>query len=209
MKKTLLALTMIGASAVVVAQENQTQVADDGRIAAKDMHTLATDAALPVLQSYVPENILSNAKNTYGERLYSIKGVKSGNGEYAYQITLVDNQQSSVAWMGETGAEVAYVYRTDETNTMATGTNNSNSNTNSMTEPAPANTEPVSDEMSAPANTLDETPAPQTTEPIDENSRTEMNSTLSEPDATVDGTTAPETTTDAPEATKPEDEELQ
>src|SRR5687768_11249053 len=102
MKKTLMALTMMGASAVVVAQENQTQVVDDGRIAAKDMHTLATDAALPVLQSYVPENILSNAKNTYGERLYSIKGVKSGNGEDVYQITLVDNQQSSVAWMGAT-----------------------------------------------------------------------------------------------------------
>lgn len=207
MKKTLMALTMIGASAVVVAQENQTNVVDDGRIAAKDMHTLATDAALPVLQSYVPENILSNAKNTYGERLYSIKGVKSGNGEDVYQITLVDNQQSSVAWMGATGAEVAYVYRTDETNTMATGTNNTNTNTNSATEPAPASTEPVSDEQTAPANTLDQTPAEpkKDIEPIDESSRNEMNNNLNEPDTTVE-TAAPEATT-APEATKPEDEE--
>jgi hypothetical protein len=208
MKKTLLALTMIGASAVVVAQENQTQVVDDGRIAAKDMHTLATDAALPVLQSYVPENILSNAKNTYGERLYSIKGVKSGNGEDVYQITLVDNQQSSVAWMGATGAEVAYVYRTDDMNTMATGTN-TNSATNTATEPAPASTEPVTDETPAPANTLDEQPQEpkQDVEPIDDSTRNEMNNSISEPDTTVE-TAAPETTT-TPEATKPEDEELQ
>lgn len=205
MKKTLMALTMMGASAVVVAQENQTQVVDDGRIAAKDMHTLATDAALPVLQSYVPENILSNAKNTYGERLYSIKGVKSGNGEDVYQITLVDNQQSSVAWMGATGAEVAYVYRTDETNTMATGTNNTNTNT--ATEPAPVSTEPVTDEQAAPANTLDQTPAEpkKDGEPIDESTRNEMNNSLSEPDTSVQSA-APEATA-TPEATKPEDEE--
>ena len=205
MKKTLMALTMMGASAVVVAQENQTQVVDDGRIAAKDMHTLATDAALPVLQSYVPENILSNAKNTYGERLYSIKGVKSGNGEDVYQITLVDNQQSSVAWMGATGAEVAYVYRTDETNTMATGTNNTNTNT--ATEPAPVTTEPVTDEQAAPVNTLDQTPAEpkKDGEPIDDSTRNEMNNSISEPDTSVQSA-APEATT-APEATKPEDEE--
>ena len=206
MKKTFLALTLMGASAVVVAQENQVQVVDDGRIAAKDMASMVTTPSLPVLQSYVPEDILSNVKTTYGERLYSIKSVKSGNGDMVYQVTLIDDDQSSVAWVGSAGTEVAYEYRRNDDDAMNAGVNNANTNTNT-TEPAPADAAPVTDEQSAPANTLDQTTEPkQTTEPIDESTRTEMNNSLNEPATTVEEIPAKEPT--APEATKPEDEEL-
>lgn len=205
MKKTFLALTLMGASAVVVAQENTVQVVDDGRIAAKDMATMVTTPALPVLQSYVPDDILSNVKTTYGERLYSIKSVKSGNGEMVYQVTLIDDDQSSVAWVGSTGSEVAYEYRRNDDDAMNAGVNSTNTNTS---EPTSTDAAPATDEMSAPVNTLDDQQAePQkTTEPIDESTRTEMNSSLNEPATTVDEIPTKEPS--APEATKPEDEEL-
>lgn len=161
MKKTLFVLSLIGASATLMAQENTQTTTDDGRIAAKDLIGAVTTPALPIKQTYVPDEVMDRVTGTYGDQLYSIKQVKSGSGENVYQVTLINNSQSTVAWVGESGSEVAYVYRTDNDEMMA-GTNNAsnNNNTSNTTTADPnATTAPSVDDNtnSAPVNTLDNT----------------------------------------------------
>lgn len=179
MKKTLLVLSLIGTGATLMAQET-TQRIDDGRMAAQDMLNMQPAKVAPIRQTYIPEEVMDRVVGTYGERLYSVKQVKSGSGEHVYQVTLVDDDQTSVAWVGEAGSEVAYVYRTDETQNMASN-NASNSsdaslNADASTDAAPSvddntNTQAVDNSV----NTLNE--------PINsnENAAPEENNNPSEP----------------------------
>ena len=208
MKKTLCMLTLMGASVAAIAQDNQTQRQDDGRMAAQDMINMQHTANFPILQSYVPDEVVSNAKNSYGERLYAIKQVKSGDGEDVYHVTLVDNGQTTVAWMGATGADVAYVYRTDDNSAMANNKSNTNSNAQSAnTTSEPVTTEPATDDTETPVNTLDATPANPQPNTIDDNTTDEPGTTdLNKTDSTIDK--APEKTPEAGDANKPEDEDM-
>lgn len=162
MKKTLLVLSMLGTSAALMAQENTQTRIDDGRMAAQDMLKAVSTPALPIKQTYVPDEIMDRVTGTYGEKLYSIKQVKSGSGENVYQVTLIDNSESSVAWVGENGSEVAYVYRTDETEMMA-NTEKANTTTTDAATTVDLNTTtaPAVDDNTTDNNTLnttDETP---------------------------------------------------
>ena len=48
--------------------------------------------ALPVLNTLVPEDVITNAINKFGNSLYSITTVKtSGSEEMMYQVTLIQN----------------------------------------------------------------------------------------------------------------------
>ena len=62
-------------------------------------------AALPVIQTYVPPVVISKATEIYGPKVYSIKGMKTANGQDVYQLTLMENgQQSGVEWLNADGS---------------------------------------------------------------------------------------------------------
>ncbi|HEY0057588.1 MAG TPA: hypothetical protein VGB56_00550, partial [Flavisolibacter sp.] len=79
--------------------------------------------ALPVIQSYVPEDVISRAMSTHGQNLYSITGVKTAEGQDAYHVTLIENGQTRSEWVGADGSTIANAYRTDDANA-AQGTMN-------------------------------------------------------------------------------------
>ena len=56
-------------------------------------------ASLPVLNTFVPELVITNAINTYGNNLYSItKRLSTGN-EESYHVTVIKNGVSEVIVM--------------------------------------------------------------------------------------------------------------
>lgn len=152
MKKTLLVLSMLGAGTALMAQETTKAGPNDGRMSAQEMLNMKPAETAPIRQTYVPDEVMDRVMGTYGEQLYSVKQVKSGSGEHVYQVTLVNNNQTSVAWVGETGSEVAYVYRTDEKEIMA-GTNTNNASNAASTEPVEA--APTVDDNTTDNNALD------------------------------------------------------
>lgn len=72
--------------------------------------------ALPVLHSYVPENIVANALNKYGSSLYSISTVKTNGNDSTgtYQIGLLDRGQLYMQYLDENGVTVGDVWRVEE-----------------------------------------------------------------------------------------------
>ena len=60
-------------------------------------------ASLPVLNTYVPDMVITNAINTYGNNLYSItRRVSTGN-EEMYHVTVIKNGVSEVSLMNGQG----------------------------------------------------------------------------------------------------------
>ena len=63
-------------------------------------------ASLPVLNTFVPELVITNAINTYGNNLYSItKRLSTGN-EESYHVTIIKNGVSEVILMNGQGVVV-------------------------------------------------------------------------------------------------------
>lgn len=63
-------------------------------------------ASLPVLNTFVPELVITNAINTYGNNLYSItKRLSTGN-EESYHVTIIKNGASEVILMNGQGVVV-------------------------------------------------------------------------------------------------------
>ena len=95
--------------------------------------------ALPVLQSYVPEDVVEKALNKYGANLYSISMVKTPDGNNAYQVGLIRGGQVAMDRLDENGVSVANSWRTEETDSImmstqsnaAMGTNGSMNNSSS------------------------------------------------------------------------------
>lgn len=86
--------------------------------------------ALPVIQSYVPEEVISWAINTHGQNLYSITGVRTSEGQDAYNVTLIENGTSRSEWVRADGSAITNAYRTDEA-TMTNSQWNNNEQMNS------------------------------------------------------------------------------
>src|SRR6185503_17802766 len=58
--------------------------------------------ALPVLNTLVPEDVITNAINKYGNSLYSITAMKpAGSAEMNYQVTLIQNGMTETVMMNE------------------------------------------------------------------------------------------------------------
>jgi hypothetical protein len=63
-------------------------------------------ASLPVLNTFVPDQVILNAINTYGNNLYSItKRLSTGN-EELYHVTVIKNGVSEVILMNRQGVVV-------------------------------------------------------------------------------------------------------
>jgi hypothetical protein len=84
--------------------------------------------ALPVVQSFVPEEIITKALGMYGSNIYSINRVRSASGTDAYQVTVIEGGVSRTEFIGEDGSTVAAidVFRNDANgiNTMNSSSNN-------------------------------------------------------------------------------------
>lgn len=70
--------------------------------------------ALPVIESYVPEDVIEKALNKYGSNLYSIGMVKTADGNNTYQIGLIRDGQMSMQYLDENGVSINNIWRTDE-----------------------------------------------------------------------------------------------
>lgn len=105
---------------------------------------------LPVVETYVPENIINNALQKYGSNLYSIAMVKTNHGVSTYQLGLLQNGQLSMQYLDENGASVADVWRTEDSTSMnamqsnAAMDSNGNMNNSSMSNSSTTTTESMS-----------------------------------------------------------------
>jgi hypothetical protein len=69
-------------------------------------------ASLPVLNTYVPDVVITNAINSYGNNLYSItRRVSNGNDE-VYHVTVIKNGVSEIALMNAQGVVYTDVNKT-------------------------------------------------------------------------------------------------
>jgi len=65
-------------------------------------------ASLPVLNTFVPDQVILNAINTYGNNLYSITQKLSIGNEESYHVTVIKNGVSEVILMNRLGVVVVY-----------------------------------------------------------------------------------------------------
>lgn len=84
--------------------------------------------SLPVLQTYVPDAVITNALNQYKQQVYDITGMKSNHHDTAmYLVRILDNGELKNVYMDESGAAVADYLRVDEPQMSTTNTNTINS----------------------------------------------------------------------------------
>jgi hypothetical protein len=92
--------------------------------------------ALPVVQTYVPENIINSALQKFGASLYSIGMVKTNSGNDAYQLGLLQNGQLTTQYFDENGATVPDVWRVEDSaslnSTQANAAMDNNGTSNGM-----------------------------------------------------------------------------
>jgi len=67
---------------------------------------LQKSAALPVLNTYVPGAIVTQLKNQYGEKLYDITMLKTGQQQYAYAFRTQENGVYKSEVVGDNGAAI-------------------------------------------------------------------------------------------------------
>lgn len=60
--------------------------------------------ALPVINTYVPEAVITAAIDKYGNNLYSITMMKTANANEVYQVSLIENGALKNVWMNGEGA---------------------------------------------------------------------------------------------------------
>jgi hypothetical protein len=77
-------------------------------------------ASLPVLNTFVPDQVILNAINTYGNNLYSITQRLSAGNEESYNVTVIKNGVSEVILMNRQGVVVAYTDLNKREDTKAT-----------------------------------------------------------------------------------------
>jgi hypothetical protein len=73
----------------------------------------------PVRKSFVPEEIVNQAIQKYGANLYAIGSSRGTDGQEMYNVTLIENGQSSTEWMNTDGSTADNHFRTAEETTMS------------------------------------------------------------------------------------------
>lgn len=76
--------------------------------------------SLPVLNTYVPEELVSKAVNMHSGNLYSITIIKGAEGQNVLGVTMLDNGLSRIEFIGEDGAMVTNAFRADSGSAMDT-----------------------------------------------------------------------------------------
>lgn len=75
--------------------------------------------ALPVLQTYVPDEVVNVAVNMHKQNLYDITAMKGANKQDMYQVRVMENGQLRTHHMDAQGVAVTEIYRTDEVDNTA------------------------------------------------------------------------------------------
>jgi hypothetical protein len=98
--------------------------------------------AMPVIQSYVPDDIVSKATTMFGPMIYDVTTLKGDSAHSTiYQIRTIENGQVKAQWIGEDGSSIMDPFRVDVVTDVNTSTNaamdngnmdNSNMNRNNM-----------------------------------------------------------------------------
>lgn len=70
--------------------------------------------SLPVLQTYVPDPVITTATNLYKQNLYDITAMKGNNKEDVYLVRVQDNGELKSMYMDANGTAVTDYYRTEE-----------------------------------------------------------------------------------------------
>ena len=73
-------------------------------------------ASLPVFNTYVPDVVITNAINTYGNDLYSITRRVSNGNEEVYHVTLIKNGVSEIRLLDNQGVVYTEVTKTQPLN---------------------------------------------------------------------------------------------
>jgi hypothetical protein len=94
--------------------------------------------ALPVIQSFVPEEVVTSALNSHGNNVYSINRMRGANGQEVYAVTLLENGVSRTEYLMADGSSVAgtdvYLSSTGDAGLYgSTMDNNVNTNTGTNT----------------------------------------------------------------------------
>src|SRR5215217_7536642 len=108
MKQAIFVLSLTGLGLAAMGQ-NTAPAGNmaEGRTAARDMKADASPAALPVMQTYVPTDVMSKATGSYGKNLYAVTQVKSATGTNAYQVTLLNaGGETKSEWIDSVGTAV-------------------------------------------------------------------------------------------------------
>lgn len=79
--------------------------------------------SLPVLQTYVPDEVVNVALNMHKQNLYDITAMKGTNKQDMYMVRVMENGQLQSHYMDAQGVAITDIYRTDEVeNTANTST---------------------------------------------------------------------------------------
>jgi hypothetical protein len=86
--------------------------------------------ALPVVQSWVPEEVITSALNTYGNSIYSVNRVRGLNGQDVYAVTVIDGGVARTEYLAADGKTMAAidVFRNDGDMMNSTSSNAAMSN---------------------------------------------------------------------------------
>jgi hypothetical protein len=81
--------------------------------------------SLPVLETWVPDQVVTTALNQYKQNLYDIAAMKGNNSTNMYVVRVIDNGELKSMYMDSTGGAVTDYIRTEEQTNMGNGTMNS------------------------------------------------------------------------------------
>lgn len=70
--------------------------------------------SLPVLQTYVPDAVVTTASNLYKHNLYDIAAMKGNDEQEVYVVRVFDNGELKSMWMDPNGTAVTDMWRTEE-----------------------------------------------------------------------------------------------
>jgi len=98
--------------------------------------------SLPVLQTWVPDEVVTTATNLYKQNLYDITAMKAKDSQEVYQVRVQDNGELKSMWMDANGTAITEYWRVEEP---MMNTTNVNSSTTTDTNAAMDNSSTNSD----------------------------------------------------------------
>jgi len=80
--------------------------------------------SMPVIQSYVPDDVVSKATTMFGPMIYDVTTLKGDSAHSTiYQIRTIENGQVKAQWIGEDGSSIMDPFRSDIVTDVNTSTN--------------------------------------------------------------------------------------
>jgi hypothetical protein len=85
--------------------------------------------SMPVIQSYVPDDIVNKATTMFGPMIYDVTTLKGDSAHSTiYQIRTIENGQVKAQWIGEDGSSIMDPFRSDVNTSTNAAMDNGNMN---------------------------------------------------------------------------------